>query len=93
MEGKAAPARFLRTSTPRCWEPVGPVPATTSTSSAVSNAKAQCEALHDGMLGASAEAGMIPQSVAVACLALTGIEHRPTVEAALEVERSRLLAT
>jgi hypothetical protein len=45
------------------------------------------------MLGASAEAGMIPQSVAVACLALTGIEHRPTVEAALEVERSRLLAT
>jgi N-acetylglucosamine kinase-like BadF-type ATPase len=51
----------------------------------------QYAALHEGMLGAFAVAGLAPQRVAVACLGLTGSGHRPTVEAALAAERLMLL--
>ncbi len=51
----------------------------------------QYEALHDGVLGAFAEAGMAPRRVAVACLGMTGSGHRATIEAALDTERIALL--
>ena len=51
----------------------------------------QYAALHDGMLGAFAAAGITPRRVAVACLGLTGSGHRPTVEAALAAQRITLL--
>lgn len=51
----------------------------------------QFAALHDGLLGAFAEAGITPRRVAVACLGLTGSGHRPTVDAALAAQRIVLL--
>jgi N-acetylglucosamine kinase-like BadF-type ATPase len=51
----------------------------------------QYAALHDGMLGAFAAAGIAPRRVDVACLGMTGSGHRPTVEAALDAERIVLL--
>lgn len=50
----------------------------------------QYRALHDGMRGAFAAAGLDPREVDVACVGLTGRGHPPTIERALPARVLRL---